>query len=197
MERGTSTRRRLRPEERRELIEREARRLFGRDGYAATRLEDVAAAAGITKPMVYRHFASKKELYLTLLRRHERDLSTFIGPGALAMASPAVAIEAILGPWLDYVEENSDSWLVIFRDKTGDPEIERARLGVNRRASEVLTAFLRETSAGLDPELVEPTADFLRSGLAGLILWWIDHPSVPREIVQTTATRACVAVLRK
>ncbi|MDQ3759755.1 MAG: TetR/AcrR family transcriptional regulator [Actinomycetota bacterium] len=195
MELGTRTRKRLRPEERRELIELEARRLFGRHGYAATRLEDVASAAGITKPMVYRHFASKKDLYQTLLRRHERDLSTFIGPDALAVESPAAAIEAILGPWLDYADENSDSWLIIFRDKTGDAEIERARVSVNRRATEVLAAFLREMSPDLDPELVEPTADFLRTGLAGLILWWIDHPSVPKKVVQTTATRACLAVL--
>ena len=177
----------MQPAERRELIRRQGARLFGRNGYAATRLDDVAAAAGVTKPMVYRHFASKKDLYLALLRRHEKDLPTFI--------EEATGIEAILDGWLDYVAENSDAWLVIFRDRTGDPEIERARRRVNERATEVLAEFVRASAANLDPDLIEPTADFLRSGLAGLVLWWIDHPQLSRETVHATATRACAAVL--
>jgi hypothetical protein len=52
---------------------REAGRLFARDGYAGTRLDDVAAAAHVTKPIVYRHFESKKALYLALLDKHEAD----------------------------------------------------------------------------------------------------------------------------
>jgi AcrR family transcriptional regulator len=204
----------MHPDARRELIERAALRLFGRDGYAATRLDEVAKAAGVTKPMVYRHFGSKKDLYLALLRRHEEDLPGFVaGPGRgrdirppLEASGPTVGAErpspspanvgSILDGWLDYVAENSDSWLVIFRDRTGDTEIERARRRVSQRATEVLAEFLLVAKPDLDPELVEPTADFLRSGLAGLVLWWIDHPQIQRETVHATATRACAAVLR-
>jgi len=177
----------MRPDARRELIRRKGTLLFGRDGYAATTLDGIAAAAGITKPMIYRHFDSKKDLYLAILRRHEQDLPRFIGQGR--------TIEAILDGWLDYVAENSDAWLVIFRDRTGDAEIERARRRVSGRATDVLAEFIRESSPGMAPELVKPTADFLRSGLAGLVLWWIDNPGTRRETVQVTATRACAAVL--
>ncbi len=177
------------PVERRELIRREGARLFGKNGYAATRLDDVAAAADVTKPMVYRHFESKRELYLAILKRHEADLPTFID-GAMGEA-----VEKILDGWLDYVADNSDAWLVIFRDRTGDPVIERARRRVNRRATEVLAEFVRKSAPDLEPELVEPTANLLSSGLAGLVLWWIDHPRISRETVHATATRACAAVL--
>ena len=187
MEEAVQPKTRMRPDARRQLILRQGARLFGRNGYAATRLEDVAAGAGVTKPMVYRHFSSKKDLYLAVLERHESDLPSFL--------ENASGIEAILDGWLDYVAENSDSWLVIFRDRTGDPDIEVARRGVSSRATEVLADFLRAGSPGLAPSLVEPTAGFLASGLAGLVLWWIDHPDVPRETVQDTATRACAAVL--
>src|ERR671918_2610101 len=64
--------------ERRALILREAGRLFARDGYGDTRLDDVAAAAHVTKPMVYRHFESKKALYIALLEKHRDDLQTFV-----------------------------------------------------------------------------------------------------------------------
>src|SRR5919201_6218561 len=76
-------RRRLPVGERRELITEAAGRLFGERGYEGTRLDDVAAAAGVTKPILYRHFASKRDLYLALLERHREDLP------ALAAAIPA------------------------------------------------------------------------------------------------------------
>jgi AcrR family transcriptional regulator len=183
------------PAERRELIRREGARLFGKDGYAATRLEDVAAGAGVTKPMVYRHFASKRELYLAILRRHEADLPTFTEHLEPRSEDLDGLVATILDGWLDYVVENSDAWLVIFRDSTGDPAIERARRRVNQRATEVLAEFVRASAPGLEPERIEPTANFLSSGLAGLVLWWIDHPKVSRETVHATATRACAAVL--
>jgi len=197
MESATPTKPRLHPTERRRLIEREALRLFGRDGYAATRLDDIASAAGVTKPVVYRHYASKKDLYLALLSRHEADLPTFVeGIELSANANLTEVIHPILEVWFDYIEENSDAWLIIFRDKTGDPEIERARRRVNDRATEVLAGLIRAVNPGLEPELAGPTADFLRGGLATLVLWWIDHPDVLRESVMRVATRACVATLR-
>jgi AcrR family transcriptional regulator len=79
--------RRLPPGERRALIVDAAGRLFGERGYEGTRLEDVAAAAGVTKPILYRHFADKAALYLALLERHRDDLGSFAaavpaeGPG--------------------------------------------------------------------------------------------------------------------
>src|SRR4051795_8352795 len=92
-------RRRLPVAERRELITEAAGRLFGERGYAGTRLEDIAAAAGVTKPVVYRHFDSKKSLYLALLERHRADLGGFLpAPGSLAAAGGAEEVtRAILG----------------------------------------------------------------------------------------------------
>ena len=195
MKSHTPAKPRLRPEHRRTLLEREALRLFGRRGYAATRLEDVAAAAGVTKPMVYRHFASKKDLYLALLRRHEADLPTFMEGTDLTATGGSTAFELVIDGWFDYVEENKDSWLVLFRDKTGDPDIEEARMSVSRRATEVIAAFIAQSAPDFDPAVLEPTAELVRAGLAGLVLWWIDHPDVERETVHATATRAWAAVL--
>ena len=70
--------RRIPAKERRALIVRAAGRAFARDGYAGTRIEDIAAAAHVTKPIVYRHFDSKKALYMALLEQHEADLPSFI-----------------------------------------------------------------------------------------------------------------------
>src|SRR5262249_32044482 len=77
-------RRRLPAAARRALIEAAAARLFAERGYAATRLDDVAAAANVTKPVLYRHFETKKALYLALLERHRAQLPRFVQPRAPA-----------------------------------------------------------------------------------------------------------------
>jgi len=44
-----------------------ARKVFGRDGYRGASMEDIAEAAGVTKPVLYQHFPSKHALYASLL----------------------------------------------------------------------------------------------------------------------------------
>ena len=174
--------------ERRALILREAGRLFARDGYAGTRLDDVAAAAHVTKPMVSRHFESKKALYLALLDKHEADLPTFL--------EERVEIDSILDHWLDYVRENSHAWVMLFRDSSGDEELRQRRRQLSLRAREVLAGFLAERAGSRIPaEQVQPTAEVLTSGLAGLALWWIDHPDVPKPVVAAVAGRISEAAL--
>jgi AcrR family transcriptional regulator len=167
--------------ERRALILREAGRLFARHGYAGTRIDEIAAAAHVTKPIVYRHFESKRELYLALLAKHRDDLPTFL---------ERVDVPAILDNWLDYVRENSHAWVMLFRDTSGDDEIRQERQRVSLRAREVLAGFIAERPGSrVPPDQVEPTAELLTSGLAGLALWWIDHPDVPKSTVAAVAER--------
>src|SRR3954466_9109037 len=61
--------RRLRAEQRRESILEAANIVFGQRGYDAVRIDDVAAAAGISKALIYEHFHSKQELYGELMNR--------------------------------------------------------------------------------------------------------------------------------
>src|SRR5262245_64177584 len=67
----TSTRepsaRRLPRTQRREQIIAAATRAFARAGFAATNLDDIAAEAGISRAILYRHFDSKTDLYQAVL----------------------------------------------------------------------------------------------------------------------------------
>lgn len=71
---ATRPRQLLPREERQASILRAAATAFARTGFAATSMEDVAAEAGITKLIVYRHFESKEELYRSVLARIEDRL---------------------------------------------------------------------------------------------------------------------------
>ena len=189
---AVSRSRRITGDQRRELIALAAGRLFAATGYAGTRMEDVAAAAEVTKPIVYRHFGSKKELYLALLARHEADLPTFFegwdpDPGH---GSGEATARGILEHWLDHVRANANAWAMLFRDSSGDEEIQAFRLRVNLTAREVMAAFIAgRAGAPMPAEQVEPTAELLTSGLAGLAMWWIDRPEVPKSVVVEVAAR--------
>jgi AcrR family transcriptional regulator len=189
-------RKRIPAPERRAAVLKAAADLFAKHGYAGTRLDDIAAAAGVTKPIVYRHFDSKKALYLALLSKHEQDFPTFIAgvDGELADLSPEDIARAILRHWLDYVRENSHAWLMLFRDSSGDAEIQAFRLQVSARAREVMVTLVAARASGRMPaDQIEPTAELLRSGLAGLALWWIDNPQTAKDDVLEVAVRLTAA----
>jgi AcrR family transcriptional regulator len=182
---------------RRELIMRTAGPVFARDGYAATRLDDVAAAAGVTKPIIYRHFDSKKGLYMALLAKHSDDLPGFFEEVEVPSPAPVEeTVRAVIDVWLDYVRENRHSWVMLFRDLSGDDEIRALRTDVSRRAREVMAGFIALVAGDRIPaEQIEPTAEVLTSGLAGMVLWWIDHPEVGKPVLAEVATRICLAAL--
>jgi len=188
-------RRRLPNEERRALIVEAAGRLFAAHGYDAARLEDVAAAAGVTKPILYRHFDSKQALYLALLGRHRDDLSSF------AAAIPAAGatedrLRTVLEVWIAYVETHSYAWTMLFRDSGGGPEIHAFRSEVHARARAVLADLIGSLSGAPIPrEELEPLAELMSMGMASLVLWWMDNPDVSRATLVDAMTRVWAGLL--
>jgi AcrR family transcriptional regulator len=91
--------RRLRRAERREQILGAATRAFARAGFTATSLDDVAAEAGITRVILYRHFESKADLYRAVLDRARDRLAAAVGTGDYgADAIPALIRAAAADP---------------------------------------------------------------------------------------------------
>ena len=192
----TSTRRRLAPEARRQLIVEAAGRLFGEHGYDGARLDAVAAAAGVTKPVLYRHFEDKRALYLALLERHRADLGSFTG--AIPADGPLEArLRAVLEVWLDYVEAHSYAWRMLFRDTGGGPEVRAFRVEVHAQARTVLAGMIRHLAppASIPERELEPLAELLSMGMASLVLWWIETPGVEREAVLDAIARVWTGLL--
>src|SRR3954452_18303885 len=59
---------RLKAPERREQLIEVATKLFAKSGYEATTTAAIAEAAGVTEPILYRHFKSKQELFVAIVR---------------------------------------------------------------------------------------------------------------------------------
>jgi AcrR family transcriptional regulator len=181
-------RRRLPKPQRRALIEQAASALFAEHGYAGTRLGDIAAASGVTKQLLYQHFPSKKALHMELLAKHRDELLAGLAqdmatPGALAERLPRV-----LDRWFAYVEDHPYALAMLFRDTTGDPEVQAFYRELQASARRTNIALLRaEPELDLPEEQIEPLAEFARSATTGLALWWAEHRDVPRDTLVEVA----------
>jgi AcrR family transcriptional regulator len=155
-------------------------------------LEEVARRCGVTKVIVYRHFASKKDLYMQLLAAHRDELLRTLALGMAAETPLEERVPAVADAWFAYVEANPFAWAMLFKDVTGDPEISEFHAGMRDTARSAIAALLTaERDVRLDPPMLDPVAEVLRSAMTGLAMWWLEHREAEREtlvraIVQTT-----------
>lgn len=188
--------RRLTAPQRRLRIERAATRLFAERGYAATTVEDIVQAAGVTKPMLYRHFESKQELGIGLLERCRAELVA----APLARFSPGAddrraQLAAMIDAWLEHVERHPDEARLLFAPISGDHEVERVQRELHARQRATQIALLREFVPELRDDEAEPLGEGVRSSLAGVALWWLDHPDVAREVPARALLRLTQGIL--
>jgi AcrR family transcriptional regulator len=189
--------RRLPAAERRQLIEDAAARLFARRGYAATTVEDIVAEAGVSKPMLYRHFESKKELQVKLLERRRDELAAAPLDSFLqGDGTPEQRLPAMIDAWFAHVEAHPDSSRVLLADVTGDADAQALQRELRRRQRAADVALMRELAPLLPEDELEPLGEIIRSSLSGLALWWLERPEVPRAVVVAAVLRVTTGVLQ-
>lgn len=193
---GPRGHRRLSSEARHSQLLDAALREFSARGYYLTQMEHVAAAAGVSKALVYRHFPSKEELYAAVTE-HVVDgfverLPEVLGEAGDALAAWRGAVR-LLG---DLVTQRPEAWSLVMR------HLDNPELGAPlREFREQITAVFAGVLASFyqpdpgTPELTEAqvleqarlTVPLLIGALQGLLSWWLDHPEVPRAAVEARA----------
>ncbi|HEV3045908.1 MAG TPA: TetR/AcrR family transcriptional regulator [Solirubrobacteraceae bacterium] len=192
---GGQPRRRLSAQQRRELIEAAASELFAKRGYIATSIDEIARRSGVTAPVVYDHFASKLELHRRLLERHFADLRA-LWREQLAGEEPAEQrIPRAIDAWFAYVEQHPYAWRMLFRDTTGEADVQAEHEQVIARSAAAITPlFLAQPGVGElvgeDRDALEMAWVTMRGVLQGLAMWWYEHKHVPREQVVASAMNA-------
>jgi AcrR family transcriptional regulator len=132
--------RRLRRAERREQILAAATRAFARAGFAATSLDDIAAQAGVSRAILYRHFDAKTDLYRAVVDRAIRRLAAAVGTGNYTEAT----IDAMVGAAAD----DPDGFRLLFHHAAREPEF-RAQMD---RFHKGMVATARRELAKLIPD---------------------------------------------
>lgn len=188
-------RRLLNRAERRDAILRAAATAFARQGFAATSMDAVANAAGITRLIVYRHFESKEALYEAVLTRiagrlrTELELRSSQGPG------PA---QAVVEAMMTAAREDPDGFTLLIRHASREPQFAAFAAAVRSRAVQTAESML----ASLDPDPVRRRweAEVVVSWLNEAIAQWLEHgdPSRDAEAVAMTAAalRAMITAWR-
>ncbi len=88
--------------------------VFAEHGYHATSMNDVAETAGVTKPVLYQHFSSKRELFVELLADIGDELRDTIAKATADASGPRQQIEHGFRAYFRYVDENTASFRVLF-----------------------------------------------------------------------------------
>src|SRR5579862_885526 len=105
---------RLPADVRRQQLLAVALRLFGARGFEATTMDDIAEAAGVTKPLLYQHFASKRALYLELLESVAQSLLEAIGKAVAAAEGPRQQVEGGFAAYFDLAVTHADAFALLF-----------------------------------------------------------------------------------
>ncbi len=182
-------RRLLRRDERRAQLVGAAAQAFLAGGFAATSLDDVAAQAGVTKMIIYRHFDSKSDLYRAVLLDTRQRIEARIG------APEQFGPQALQGLVLA-ARENSDGFRLLYRHARREPDFAGYVDELGLTASRNADRWLRELIP--DPPRRAWIASLLPALTIDAILTWLDtgQPVGPDEVAATVnaAMRTLVTV---
>jgi AcrR family transcriptional regulator len=134
---------RLPAAERRQQLLDTALTTFARLGYHDASMNDIADAAGVTKPVLYQHFSSKRELFLELLGDVGGRLRSAVRDAATAADGPRRQVEAGFAAWFRWVDNNRDGFAVLFDSEVRrDPEFAELAAKAQRQMADSVAEFI-------------------------------------------------------
>jgi AcrR family transcriptional regulator len=174
---------------RQETILAGAARAFARAGYAGTSMEDIAAASGITKLIVYRHFDSKEELYRAVLQQvFDRLAEEFVA--GYSRGAGGVGARSLL----TVAREDPDGFHLLWRHAAREPQFADYARELREHSVDASRALL---AGQVPPALYEWAAHTIVDFLVEAVLNWLEFgdPARDEEFVGL-ATEAAKASIR-
>ncbi|MFV8380615.1 TetR/AcrR family transcriptional regulator [Corynebacterium hindlerae] len=181
---------RMTGKQRREQLIDIGRAVFAEKGFGASSVEEIAARAGVSKPVVYEHFGGKEGLYAVVVDREMQALEATI-TDALGPAKARQRIENAALALLTFIEERTDGFQILVRDMTP---------GENRTYSTLLNDTVAEVShilahafekTGNDPETAVLYGQALVGMISGTAQWWLDVREPSKEVVAAHIVNLC------
>lgn len=176
--------------ERREQLISIGREVFAERGFEGASVEEIAARAHVSKPVVYEHFGGKEGLYAVVIDREMLKLEAMI-TGSLQKGRSRYRIEQAVLALLTYVEDETDGFLILVRDM---------RPGENRSYGTLLNDATTQVShilgnafqrSGLDSSKAILYAQALVGMVSMTAQWWLDERSPYKEEVAAHIVNLC------
>ncbi len=180
---STKTRSRLPRAEREQLILAAAASEFDRYGFHEASMERIAHAAGITKALVYQYFGSKEGVYTACVERGRSEMFMNMQLAA-ADAPPERMLEAVVASYFDQLDEQRNTFYVLYGDAPRDAVDE-----MRRRNAEVIAGLLGRKSSLADTD-ISLAAEVIVGAGEQVGRWWLAHRDVPVSQVKSRFTAA-------
>jgi AcrR family transcriptional regulator len=174
---------RMSGQERREQLLDVGRKLFAEKGFEVVTVEEIAAKAGVSKPVVYEHFGGKEGLYAVLVDREMTYLLASIGE-ALTGGSPRALLEQAAMALFDYIDAYPDGFRILVRDSPVSQTTGSFASLIVDIASQVEHLLGAEFAAHkLDKKLAGMYSQMLVGMVALTGQWWLDVRKPKKEEV--------------
>ena len=176
---------RLTGAERREQLLDVGRALFAERGLEGTSVEEVAARAGVSKPVVYEHLGGKDGLYRTVVERETALLLATVTEALdVGGLHPRAVLERAALSLLDYVEEHTDGFRILVRDSPVASTGGTFATLISDIARRVEHLMVREMAKqGLPADAAPMYAQMLVGMVALTGQWWLDTREPPKAVV--------------
>ncbi len=170
--------------ERREQLIGIGRGLFADKGFEGTTVEEIAAKAGVSKPVVYEHFGGKEGLYAVVVDREIERLLSTITAALTAPTSSHEILEAAALALLDYIEGSTDGFRILVRDSPPGQATGSFASLISDVATQVEHIMVAQFKARrLDPKAAPMYAQMLVGMVALTGQWWLENSKVKKADV--------------
>ena len=169
--------------ERREQLIGIARRAFAERGFDGVSVEEIAARATVSKPVVYEHFGGKEGLYAVVVDREVQELLGTMRE-ALTATSQRMLLEQATFALLDYVEASSDGFRILVRDSPPGSGIGKYVSIISDTVTRVEGILGDQFAArGFDPKVAPLYAQMLVGMVSTTGQWWLDARTPAKDVV--------------
>jgi AcrR family transcriptional regulator len=169
--------------ERREQLIEIARAIFAERGFEGTSIEEIAARASVSKPVVYEHFGGKEGLYAVVVDREVRQLLEMMRT-SLTAGNPRALLEQAALALLDYIDSSSDGFRILVRDSPIGSTRGSFVSIISDVASRVEHILAEEfSSRGFDPKNAPMYAQMLVGMVGTTGQWWLDARKPGKSVV--------------
>jgi AcrR family transcriptional regulator len=167
---------RMTRKERREQLVDIGRVLFADKGFDATSVEEIAAKAEVSKPVVYEHFGGKEGLYAVVVDRETSRLSGMIADALTGGGHPRILLEQAAFALLNYIEEHTDGFRILVRDSPATQPIGTFASLISDVTTQVEHLLVNQFEIfDIDREYAPMYAQMLTGMTAMIGQWWLDE----------------------
>jgi len=169
--------------ERREQLIAIARGAFAERGFDGVSVEEIAARAAVSKPVVYEHFGGKEGLYAVVV---DREVQQLLGTmrEALTATSQRMLLEQATYALLDYVEGSSDGFRILVRDSPPGSGTGTYVSIISDTVTRVEGILGDQFAArGFDPKVAPLYAQMLVGMVSTTGQWWLDARTPAKDVV--------------